>query len=196
MADPGDNESRSGALHGLSSLGTRAASATMRPFAKPVSAAAEAGIGLQRRAIDRLLDSGDLEQLLASPRLHALVRQVVESDGARMLVDELFDSGLIDRFLDRLLTSDALWHLIDVIAGSPAVRAAISQQGLGFADQIGAEVRARSRRGDDRLERAAQRLIGRKPADANPDPADPSAKSADTGAEPAGTSAEPADASP
>jgi hypothetical protein len=70
---------------------------------------------------------------------------------------------LIDRFLERLLASDSLWTMIDEIAGSPAVTAAISQQGLGFADQVGDEVRARSRKADDWMERAARRLIGRQP---------------------------------
>jgi hypothetical protein len=85
------------------------------------------------------------------------------SDGAARLIDSLFDSGLIDRFLERLLASESLWHLIDEIAGSPAVMAAISQQGLGFADEIGDQVRSRSRKADDWVERAARRLIGRQP---------------------------------
>lgn len=153
------NSSRPGVLQGLSSIGTRAAAATMRPLAGPVGAAAEAGIGLQRRAIDRLLDSGELEHLLGSSRLQAAIAQVIESDGAKMLVDAFFDSGLFERFVDRLLDSDALWHLVDVIAGSPAVTAAISQQGLGFADQLGTVLRGRSRKADDWLEHRARRAI-------------------------------------
>jgi hypothetical protein len=159
------NGSPSGVLHGLSAIGTRAAFATVKPLAGPVNAAAEAGIGLQRRAIDRLLDSGEVEHFLASPRLQALVKQVIESDGAKMLVDAFFDSGLFDRLADRLLDSDALWHLVDEIAQSPAVLAAVSQQGLGFADQVGTEVRGRSRKADDWLERAAHQLIRRRSAD-------------------------------
>ena len=73
----------------------------------------------------------------------------------------LVDSGTLDRFFDRLLASEGLWNLIDEIAGSPAVTAAISQQGLGFADQVGDQVRERSRKADDWMERAARRLIGR-----------------------------------
>jgi hypothetical protein len=61
--------------------------------------------------------------------------------------------------MERLLASDGLWRAIDVIAASPAVRAAISQQGLGFADQVGEVVRRRSRNADDSIERFAQRLI-------------------------------------
>lgn len=170
MPDQRLNNSRPGVLHGLSSIGSRAAAATIRPLARPVEAAAEAGISLQRRAVDRLLESGELEQLIASPRLHALAGQLLESDGAKMLVDAFFDSGLFARVADRLLASDALWHLIDEIAGSPAVTAAISQQGLGFADQVGTVARSNSRKADDWLERAAAQLIHRR-ASRTADPA-------------------------
>ncbi len=57
------------------------------------------------------------------------------------MVDAAFDSGLVDRIVERLPTSRAVWDLIDEVAASPAVTAAISQQGLGFADQMGDEVR-------------------------------------------------------
>lgn len=165
MAQNRDTRSPSGVFHGLSTLGTRAAAATIKPLTRPVGAAADAAISLQRGAFDRLLDSGEVEAALASPRLQALIQQVLESDGAKMVVDAFFDSGLFDRLADRLARSDALWRLIDEIAGSPAVTAAISQQGLGFADQVGTEVRGRSRKADDWLERRARRLTHREPAD-------------------------------
>jgi hypothetical protein len=139
----------------------------MRPLASAAGAAAETGVNLERQAIDRLLDSRALEHVLDSPRLVAIVEQVLAGDGAQRLVDAFFDSGLFDRLAERLLESDALWHLVDEIAGSPAVTAAISQQGLGFADQVGAEVRGRSRRADEWLERSARRLISRRSAEAD-----------------------------
>jgi hypothetical protein len=158
MANDHTRNSRSGPLKPLTDIGGRAAAATLRPFTGAVGAAAEAGINLEQRAVDRLLESGELERLLASGRLQAIVAQVVGSEGATQLIDTFFDSGLFDRFVDRLLSSDGLWRLVDVIAASPAVRSAVSQQGLGFADQVGDAVRARSRKGDRRLERAADRL--------------------------------------
>ena len=96
---------------------------------------------------------------------------MLESDGAKRLIDTFFDSGLFDQFIERLLASDGLWHLVDEVAASPAVTAAISHQGLGFADQVGNEARARSRRTDVRLERIAHRLTHRHPngAPAPPD---------------------------
>jgi hypothetical protein len=126
---------------------------------------------LSQHTVDRLLGSGELEAVLASPPLQEIVARVVSSVGATQVIDTFFDSGLFDRFVDRLLSSDALWRLVDEIAASPAVRAAVSQQGLGFADQVGDAVRARSRRGDRRLERAAERLARRSSAESRQIPA-------------------------
>jgi hypothetical protein len=165
MADDPTRNSRSRPLKPRTGIGGRAAAATLRPFTGAVGAAAEAGISLEQRAVDRLLESGELERLLASTRLQAIVAQVVGSEGATELIDTFFDSGLFDRLVDRLLSSHGLWRLVDEVAASPAVRAAVSQQGLGFADQVGDAVRARSRRGDRRLERAADRLMGRHPTE-------------------------------
>jgi hypothetical protein len=165
MANDETRNSRSRPLKPLTDIGGRAAAATLRPLAGVVGAAAGAGISLEQRAVDRLLESGELDRLLASTRLQAIVAQVVRSEGATQVIDTFFESGLFDRFIDRLLSSDGLWRLVDVIAASPAVRAAVSQQGLGFADQVGESVRARSRKGDRRLERAADRLVRRHPTE-------------------------------
>jgi hypothetical protein len=165
MADDPTRNSRSRPLKPLTDIGGRAAGAALRPLTGAVGAAAEAGVSLEQRAVDRLLESGELERLLASARLQAIVAQLVGSEGAAELIDTFFDSGLFDRLVDRLLSSDGLWRLVDEIAASPAVRAAVSQQGLGFADQVGDAVRARSRKGDRKLERAADRLMGRHPTE-------------------------------
>ena len=166
--------SRLGPLGPLVGFGTRAATAKLRPIAGVVEAAAEAGLSLERRAVNRVLESDELERVVVvainSTHIQAALRQALESDGAAQLIDSLFDSGLIDRFLDRLLASESLWNMIDEIAGSPAVTAAISQQGLGFADQVGDQVRQRSRKGDDWMERAARRLTGRHPRVLPPEP--------------------------
>jgi hypothetical protein len=151
----------------LIGLGTRAATVTLRPIAGAVEAAAEASLSLERRAVNRVLESEELERVVVvainSAHIQAALKQALDSDGAQQLVDTLFDSGLIDRVFERLLASESLWHMIDEIAASPAVTAAISQQGLGFADEVGDQVRSRSRKADDWMERTARRLIGRPP---------------------------------
>jgi MinD-like ATPase involved in chromosome partitioning or flagellar assembly len=158
---------RLGPLRPFVGFGTRAASATLRPIVGIVEAAADAGAGLERRAVSRVLESNELERVVVvainSTHIQAALRQALGSDGAMQLVDTVFDSGLMDRVFERLLESEALWHLIDEIASSPAVTAAISQQGLGFADEVGDQVRSRSRKADDWMERSARRLVGRKP---------------------------------
>lgn len=176
-----------GPLGPLVGLGTRAATATLKPIAGVAEAAAGAGLSLERRAVNRVLESDELERVVVvainSVHIQAALKQALESDGAAQLIDSVFDSGLIDRFLaglvdsgaldrffDRMLASEGLWNLIDEIAGSPAVTAAISQQGLGFADQVGDQVRERSRKADDWMERAARRLIGRQARALPPEP--------------------------
>src|SRR5436305_14937938 len=173
---------RSRVLGPLAHIASRSAVTTMRPLTGAVGLAMQAGMSLERRAFDRALDGGEIERALAatidSARVQAAVRQLLQSPAARQAVDMFFDSGLFDRFFDRLvdelLASDALWRLVDEIAQSPAVTAAISQQGLGFADQVGGEVRQRSGRADDWLERTARRLAHRRqrnpPAEPYPSP--------------------------
>ena len=142
MAEDETADARSRAFRPLGGIGGRAAAATLRPFTDAASV--------------------EFEQLLAtvldSEHVQRGLRRAFEGDGGRQLIDDLFDSGLLDHFIDRLLASDALWHLVDEIADSPAVTAAITQQGLGFADQVGEQIRGRTRRTDDWLERAAHRL--------------------------------------
>ena len=187
MSEDHRGSSRLGPLGPLVGLGTRAATATLKPIAGVAEAAAEAGLSLERRAVNRVLESDELERVVVvainSVHIQAALKQALESDGAAQLIDSVFDSGLIDRFLaglvdsgaldrffDRMLASEGLWNLIDEIAGSPAVTAAISQQGLGFADQVGDQVRERSRKADDWMERAARRLIGRQARALPPEP--------------------------
>jgi hypothetical protein len=168
MSDDEKRRPRLGVLGPIAGLGARAATTTLKPIVGVVEAAAGAGLSLERRAVNRVLESDELERVVIvainSVHIQAAFKQALSSEGAAQLVDSLFDSGFIDRFFERLLASDSLWHLIDEIAGSPAVTAAVSQQGLGFADEIGDQVRTRSRKADDWMERAARRLIGRQPS--------------------------------
>jgi hypothetical protein len=143
--EPKDN-ARSRAFRPLGGIGGRAAAATLRPFTDAAAVELET-------LLSTALDSESVQRGL---------RSAFESDGGKQLVADFFDSGLFDEFVDRLLASPSLWRLVDEVADSPAVTAAISQQGLGFADQVGEEVRRRTRRADDWLERLAHRLIRRR----------------------------------
>jgi hypothetical protein len=165
MPADSDPTARSGPFRGLTSLGGRAATLTLRPFTAALGVAAGAGREVERRAVDRVLESDDLERVLVaavdSAYLQHTVDRVLASDGVRHVVDSLFDSGLFDHIVDKLLEGDALWRLIDEVVQSPAVMAAVSGQGLGFADQVGDEVRRRSGRADTWLAEIVRRRTRR-----------------------------------
>ena len=146
----------------LSGAASRAAAATLRPIAGVATAALDAGLDAERRAVERVLDSDQLARLVSGAidngHVQAALKRALHSDGAKQVIATFFESGVFDDVIDQLLASPALWRLIDEVAASPAVRAAVTQQSLGFADQVSSEVRSRSRRADDWLERTAQRL--------------------------------------
>src|SRR5947209_12654807 len=108
MSDDSRGNSRPHVLRPLADFGTRAATTTLRPLTGAVEAAAGAGLNLERRAVDRVLDSDELERTLNAALNSPALARVLASDAAARLVDSLFDSGLIDRFLERLLADDSL----------------------------------------------------------------------------------------
>src|ERR1700727_3988958 len=156
MTDPATNNSRLGPLGPFVRLGGRAAAVTLRPAAevaaftlrpavgraarakRPLSEAAapavEAGRGLERRAVQRVLDSPEVERLpsaaLDSERTQAAIRSALASDGAKQLVASLFESGLFDEILAQLVEREALWRMVDGLVSSPAGAPASTQPGL------------------------------------------------------------------
>jgi ribosomal protein S28E/S33 len=133
------------------------------------------GSHLIQEVVDRTLASGLADQIakrvLEGPELERIAATAVDSPNVERVVTRMIQSRLMDEVVARLLDSDDLWILVEEIAGSPAVTAAISQQGVGFADQIAGELRARSRRADSRLEHAARRIAHRGAAGNRPAPA-------------------------
>jgi hypothetical protein len=125
-----------------------------------------------QRVTERLLADGVIESAVArvldGPELERVAAAALESPAAERLVARVIESRLLDEAVVRLLQSDDLWLLVDEIARSPAVTAAITQQSLGFADQVAGGVRARSRSADVWLESAARRALRRGPAGERP----------------------------
>jgi hypothetical protein len=151
--------------------------------ADAATAAVDAAIAVERRALDLVFDSPELERAIGSAldsqRIQSAVGSALSSDAVRHMIDEFITGGAFDALVDSLLESEtlwrlidgvldgiterqALWRMIDEVAASPAVMAAVTQQGFGFADQVSDQVRTRSRGADDRLERIAQRLTHRR----------------------------------
>jgi hypothetical protein len=105
--------------------------------------------GVVQRTAQHLLENGVVDQLadrlLNGPELPRMLRAA-------------FRSELPDEVVAQLLASEAVWVLVDEIASSPAVTEAITQQSVGFAQQVGAKTRDRSRDADARLQQFIQRL--------------------------------------
>ena len=120
------------------------------------------------RVADRLLSEELVEQttarVLEGPELERVVHAALDSPTVERLIGSAIQSRLLDETVVRLLQSDDLWLLVDEIAQSPAVTAAIAGQSASFADQVAGGVRARSRSADAWLERRARRMLRRRPA--------------------------------
>jgi hypothetical protein len=113
-------------------------------------------------AVQRLLASPMIDRAVAhalrGPLVEAIARDLTRYAVVERVADE---SQLLDTIVDRLLESEELWLMVEEIAGSPAVTEAIGQQSIGFADQVAGQVRIRSQRADEGLERVARRLLRR-----------------------------------
>src|SRR5690349_16657330 len=103
------------------------------------------------------------KQVITDEALDRIVAAALDSPKAERVLAQVIDSRLVDEAVARLLESEDLWILVDEIARSPAVTDAITQQGMGFADQVAGVVRDRSRTADDGLEGVARRLLRRSP---------------------------------
>jgi hypothetical protein len=118
------------------------------------------------RVAERLIAEGLVEQatarVLEGPELEHVVEAALESPAVERLIGTMIESRLFDEAVVRLLKSDDLWMMVDEIARSPAVTAAITRQSVGFADQVAGGVRVRSRRADAWVESRARRLLRRR----------------------------------
>ena len=134
-----------------------------------------AELGVPQHIADRLLEDGLAEQLvqrfLDGPELERMVARVLES----RLIEETI-ARLVDDTAARLPERQALWVLVDEVAHSPAVTDAITQQGLGMADEVAGDIRNRSRAADAWLERAARRVLRRQERGGGSPPATPEAQ--------------------
>ena len=113
---------------------------------------------LDSPAFDRVAD-----KVVNSPALERLADDVANSPAMERAAVRVVESRLVEAVVRRLLESDELWLLVGEIARSEPVTDAITQDTLGFAGEIAAEVRALSRGGDARVERVARRMLRRSP---------------------------------
>jgi len=131
------------------------------------------------RVLARIEDAEVVEQIAQRVLASGMVEQVVERllSGPELdrMLRSAFASKLPDELVAQLLASEAVWVLVDEVISSPSVTDAITQHGVGFAEQVGAKARDRSREADARLQRIARRLARRRPSPPLPEPGGASA---------------------
>lgn len=141
-----------------------------------------ATVVVSERVVGQALANGEIDRLttriIEGPELERIVARALESPGIERIVARIIESPvvqeaiarLVDDVVVRLRDSDALWELVEEVVQSRVVTDAIAHQGLGFADQVNDQVRERSRSVDDKLERAAWRLLRRRAQPGGPAP--------------------------
>jgi len=112
------------------------------------------------RALERGLDEGTVQRAIENA-----VERALASDEVAEQVIKALDSEVADRVWAELLTSPKVQMLVERIAESPEVRAAITQQGVGLITDMGRRLTAVTERLDDALERVAHRLMRRPPVE-------------------------------
>ncbi len=116
-----------------------------------------------------------LERVVSGPAFASALRTILSPETVDMIADEVARSQMVQKItvaameagemapiVDAFLEREELWILVQTIAESPAVIDAVRQQGFGFADQVGDEVRGRSRTADQVVARTARTFIGRR----------------------------------
>jgi hypothetical protein len=128
------------------------------------------------RIFARVLASPALDELIAkvldSPSTDRIVAQILASPGLERLIVQVMKSRLVDDLTDRVLASDELQRVVTHVAQSPAIRSAIAESSAGLAGEVADQVRTRTVVADATVERAARRLLRRKPI-IRVDPPDP-----------------------
>jgi uncharacterized RDD family membrane protein YckC len=107
------------------------------------------------RILDRALSGPLPEELARSMARHRVVERVVQKLAADGELERLLDAALASprtlTLLDQALASDATGRVLQRVISGPEVRAAVTTQSAGFADQVMDGVRRAATRLDRRL---------------------------------------------
>lgn len=121
-------------------------------------------------AVDEVLSAPEIarviDRALAGPLPEEIARSLVRHRVLERIVAELASTGELERLLaealasprtheltDQVLSSDELDRAVQQVAASPAVRAAITRQTTGFAEEVAERLRESAVRLDNRVDR-------------------------------------------
>jgi hypothetical protein len=116
-------------------------------------------------AFDAALEGPLTEHVVRALGEHRVIERIVDELIASGTVTALFEQALESRLLleltDRVMASEERQHVVAHIASSPELRAAITEQTSGLADDMVAGVRRRTASLDDVAERTVRGWLRR-----------------------------------
>jgi uncharacterized RDD family membrane protein YckC len=150
---------RLGGLRRLAFVPARAAARASRgPFE---TATDEHIVPELTRIVDRALAGSLPEDLAESVIEHRVLERVAAELAASGALDRAVESALASpktgELTDRIVKSDEMKRAIKEVVASPEVRAAIMEQGAGFAGDLADDLRSGCTRLDDRIEKPFRR---------------------------------------
>jgi hypothetical protein len=121
--------------------------------------------GIADDLVGWLLSTGAFDSVLTvvinHPATEELVVNTLDDPGLDRLLERAMASRMVDDLTARILDSAQLQQVIDHVVASPELRAALTQQTAGLAEDVAAGVRSRTVRADDAAERFARALLRR-----------------------------------
>jgi hypothetical protein len=115
---------------------------------------------MQSRMVDELTDQL-VTAVVNHPATDRVITDVLDGPQTDRIIARVMESRLIDELISQLLASEELRRLVAHISTSPEVRAALSRQTAGFAEDVTVGVRSRTVVADDAVEKAARSLLRR-----------------------------------
>ncbi len=94
-----------------------------------------------------------LDSVLAGPLPESISRSMVEHQVVERVARETLDERQTARIVESVLASPEFEAALHRVASSPALRDALAQQSVGFADQLTDALRRRAAHADSRFER-------------------------------------------
>jgi hypothetical protein len=106
--------------------------------------------------VDRLVDA-----VLDDERTQVAVERALQSPGLERLIVQVLESRLLDDVTERVIESPELKKVVEHVAQSPELLDAVTHHTQTLTGEMVADVRARSQRADDAVERTVRSWIRR-----------------------------------
>jgi uncharacterized RDD family membrane protein YckC len=120
-----------------------------------------------QRVVEQVLATTDLEAAVAASLEHETTKRLVEETLASPGFERLLASALASELTERVVQSAETQRLVEEIASSPAVRAALARQTMTLGDEVAAGLRRLMERLDDAAERKVRGWLRRRPQQAS-----------------------------